>query len=425
VEQEIVKLRTEVREAEATAAREREAAEAVVASMRAEGVDMTRGENFTKVDEAYKSADKARDLAVDARLRLDRLQQIAGGTAEPRNREEGRQAEVVADMAKRFLESEPYKRVRSSGVLETSGSVNMDPVRNVMTRDEMMAGGLRLRTTFDNSVGVGSGLLTPDYTGKLVEQLVRKVRLLDIITVGSTDTDTVDYILENARTDAAGAAPYGTAVGESAYGFQHTQTSVKRLGHFVPATKGILADAGQTRTLLSSRLVNGLERKVEQSIWSGAGGNDLAGIVGTSGILTRAVGTDTQYDAIHKAKTDIVVNSQGALEATVLGIHPTDYEKLVLAKDSQGRYLNADPTADQNRTIWGLVPVVSVLFTQGSPYVGDFREAVTFWLREGISLSASDQHQDFFTKGLVALMAETRAAMAVTQPKALNALSGF
>ena len=429
MEQEIIQLRAQIREAESQDAQARAAADDLVARMRESKADLTAADNFEKVDAAYKPADEARDRAAELRVRLNRMVEIAGGKAEPRTREEegfARSAEA-RDIAARFVEHESIVRLRESRTLhQKSSRVHIDPVEDVVTREEMLASGMRLRTTFDNSANIGSGLLVPDYTGKMVEQLVRKVRLLDVVTIGTTDTDTVDWISENARTDSAAPTAYGTAVPESAYGFKHNQTTVKRVGHFVPATKGILADAGQTRTLLGSRLVSGLERQVETQVWSGNGtGENLAGIVGTAGILSQALGTDTHFDAVHKAITAVRVGSQDNIEPSILGISPNDYQKLVLEKNSQGTYLISDPTGDVRRPIWGLVPVVSTLFTDGNPYVGDFKEAVTIWLREGVSVAASDQHADFFLRGLVALMAETRLAMAVTRSSALCQITGF
>lgn len=427
-EQEISKLRSEIREAESAAARERADADALVARMRESGADLTAPDNFEKVDTAYRAADEHKERAADARERLGRLLELAGQRVEesPRDRETQREARMVADFAARMIESDAYNRLRQSPALRTrQGRVEMEPVE-IATRDEFVAAGLRLRATFDNSVNVGSGLLEPDYTRKMVEQLVRKVRLLEVITIGTTDTDTVDWVEEQARTDAAAETPYGTAVPESAYGFAHKQTTVKRIGHFVPATKGILSDAGQTRTLLSGRLISGLERRIESQLLSGDGvGENLKGIVNWSGTGSIARGTDTRLDAVHKAMTNIRIAGFGMLEPTVIGIHPTDYENVVLQKDANGNYQMANPVSNSQPTVWGLTPIVSTLFSQGTPWIGDFREACTLWVRDGVSVSASDSHADFFLRSLVAIMAESRAAFAVTQPKALCQITGF
>lgn len=427
-EAEITRLRSQIREVEATEARERAAADTLVSRMRESGADLTAAENFDQIDTAYRGADAAREEAAALRHRLGAFLERAGQRAEeePRDRDAQRDAQRVAGFAVRLLESDSYHRMRQSPSLRTrQGRVEMDPVE-VMTRDEFLAAGARLRTTFDNSANIGSGLLTPDYTSKLVEQLLRRVRLLDVITVGSTDTDTVDWVEEQARTDAAAETPYGTAVPESAYGFAHKQTTVKRVGHFVPATKGILADAGQTRTLLESRLQSGLERRVESQLLGGDGlGENIKGIINSAGFATQAKGTDTRLDAVHKAMTQIRIATQSQVEPEVIGIHPTDYELVVLDKNSNGNYTVANPTDNSQPKIWGLTPVVSTLFSVGTPWVGDFREACTMWLRDGVSVSATDSHQDWFLRGMVAIMAETRLAFAVTQPKALAMVTGF
>jgi HK97 family phage major capsid protein len=49
--------------------------------------------------------------------------------------------------------------------------------------------------------------------------------------------------------------------------------------------------------------------------------------------------------------------------------------------------------------------------------VGDFTQAV-LWEREGVSLMVSDQHSDFFTRNLLAILAEMRAAFGVLDPQA-------
>lgn len=422
-EAELMKLRSQVREADARAASLRAEADSTASRMRDAGADMTAADNFAVIDEAYKGADAARDEAAVLRARAERGMEIAVGAREPRTRDE---ANVAKDMTSRLRASAGYQNMANNGSMLSGSALGTVGFGEVATRDEFMRDALRVRTTFDNSSNIGSGLLVPDYTGNVIDVLIRRVRLLDLITVGSTDTDTVDWIVEQARTDAAAETAYGTAVPESAYGFAHTTTSVKRVGHYIPATKGVLMDAGQTKTLLDARLISGLQLRLETQMFGGNGtGENLKGFSGESGILTQALGTDTQIDAVHKAITAIRVANSMQVEPTVLLISPADYEKVLLQKTSQGAYIYANPTAGGNPTIWGLMPVVTPLVADGTPWVGDWKEACTAWVRTGVSLSASDQHSDYFTRGLVALMAETRLAFKTTRPSALAKVTGF
>jgi HK97 family phage major capsid protein len=102
--------------------------------------------------------------------------------------------------------------------------------------------------------------------------------------------------------------------------------------------------------------------------------------------------------------------------------HPNDWYStgFLLAKDGvTGGYLIGDPRAsvDQLNQLWGLKVVVSEAMTENTALVGDFRQAV-LWEREGVSLMVSDQHADFFTRNLLAILAEMRAAFGVLDVQA-------
>jgi Phage capsid family len=49
--------------------------------------------------------------------------------------------------------------------------------------------------------------------------------------------------------------------------------------------------------------------------------------------------------------------------------------------------------------------------------VGDWTQMV-MWLREGTQVLASDSHNDYFVRNLVAILAEFRAAVGVLAPAA-------
>ena len=423
-EKDIVELRKALSTVEQEHSVARAAADKVVADLRESGVNpMLDKDAFAKVDEAYKGADSKRDEASELRSRLERVLEMAGQKAsESRGSIEREEARREVNAIVRFLESDQYKRLAASPALKMDGAhVEMPPVE-AMTRTELRDG-LRQRTTVDNSSGSGGGVIWSDRREDLIVPFItRRVRLLDVITVGDTDSDTVEWVEETTHTDAAAETAFGTAAPESAYGWTKRSTTVKRLPHFVPATKGALADSGQLRTLLEGNLMKGVRLRAESQVYNGDGtGENLKGIMQTAGIGTQARGADTRFDAVHKAITNVRVNYQE--DPTVIGLSPADFESIVLEKDSAGNYVHGR-AAEEPKTIWGLTPVVSTLFTTGTPLVGDFSQAI-LWLREGISLAASDSHQDFFVKGLVAILAQMRAAFAVPQPKAFCKLTGF
>lgn len=288
----------------------------------------------------------------------------------------------------------------------------------------------------------GGAYVVNDRYGQTVDLIgQREFTIADLVTKGSTNSDTVEYVrvtsktnnaatVAEATTAAAGAisgaspGPYTVATPsgtkpESDLALEVVSTTVKTIAHWIPITKRAAADAPQVRTLVDNFLRYGLEEELEDQIASGNGsGENFTGILSTSGIQTvGSAGTD--IDAIVDAIKAVRVT--GRRRPNALVIHPDDWYStgFLTAKDSQGNYLVGDPRAsvDQLNSLWGLRVVVSEAVAANTALVGDFTQAV-LWNREGISVMVSDQHSDFFTRNLLAVLAEMRAAFGVLDPQA-------
>jgi HK97 family phage major capsid protein len=268
----------------------------------------------------------------------------------------------------------------------------------------------------------------------------RELTVRDLVTIGSTTSDTVDYVRVTSKTNnaaptaeattaAAGAisgaspGPYTVATPsgtkpESALALEVVSATVKTIAHWIPITKRAAADASQVRTLIDNFLRYGLNEELEDQILTGSGsGENFEGITTA---VTQTVGSaGTDLDAIVDAIKTIRVT--GRRRPTAVVFHPNDWYStgFLTAKDSNGNYLVGDPRAsvDQLNQLWGLQVVVSEAMTENTALVGDFRQAV-LWEREGVSLMVSDQHADFFTRNLLAILAEMRAAFGVLDTEA-------
>lgn len=267
----------------------------------------------------------------------------------------------------------------------------------------------------------------------------RELTVYDLVTKGSTTSDTVEYVrvtdktnnaapVAEATTAAAPTAP-GTAGAlilaagggykpESGLDLEVVSTTVKTIAHWLPITKRAASDAGQIRTLIDNFLRYGLNEELEDQMLTGSGsGENFTGIL-NSGISTvGSAGTD--IDAIVDAIRTVRVT--GRRRPNALVVHPNDWYSagFLTAKDSSGKYLISDPAAsvEQLNQLWGLRVVVSEGVTENTALVGDFRQAV-LWEREGVNVMVSDQHADFFIRNLLAILAEMRAAFGVLDPQA-------
>jgi HK97 family phage major capsid protein len=98
-------------------------------------------------------------------------------------------------------------------------------------------------------------------------------------------------------------------------------------------------------------------------------------------------------------------------------MNPADMSAVRLAEDTTGNYFYGPPSMVGPNTMWGLPIATSTQVAAGYALVGDFTQA-TLWTREGINVTASSEHQDFFIKNMVAILGEGRFAFGVRTPKA-------
>lgn len=262
----------------------------------------------------------------------------------------------------------------------------------------------------------------------------RELTVADLVTKGGTTSDTVEYVRVTSKTNNAAPTAEATSSGnssvyntpeaaqgykpESGLALEIVSTAVKTIAHWIPMTKRAAADAPQVRTLVDNFLRYGLDEELENQMLNGSGaGENFTGILNSSPQTVGSAGTDIDavVDAINAVRTT------GRRKPNALVINPSDWYSagFLTAKDTAGNYLVGDPRAsiDQLNTLWGLQVVVTEAQTANTALVGDFSQAV-LWEREGVSVMVSDQHSDFFTRNLLAILAERRAAFGVLDPQA-------
>lgn len=266
----------------------------------------------------------------------------------------------------------------------------------------------------------------------------RELTIRDLISVRQTESDTVEYVRQTTQLTAAApvaeattaeapTANTTTGVLENAAGggykpegeiaFEKVTATVKTIAEWVPATKRGLADASQLRGLIDDELRADLAEEEESQILNGSGsGENLTGILSTSGIQAQAWATDLAT-TIRKAKTK--VRTVGRVVPNGIVLNPEDAERLDLLKGtSNDHYYGPGPFAPAGiRTVWGMPIVESEAIAAGTGLVGDFSKAV-LWDREQASITVTDSHADFFIRNLVAVLGEERVAFGVTRPKA-------
>ena len=285
-------------------------------------------------------------------------------------------------------------------------------------------GSLNLKTQLVNATGASQPLVAGDRLPMIVTGANRRLTIRDLIPIGRTTLNTVEYAVEATYTNAAapqGGGSPGNAEGElkaeSSFTFELRTAPVITLAHFAVASKQILSDATLLSSFLQNRLIYGLKIEEEEEILTGTGAaGTLNGLCNQATAFNRGSTNQTLIDTLANAKTQLEL-SDFTPDAVVLS--PADFLTISTAKTTTGEYLFGDPLSATPPSIWGMNVVISNSMTQGKFLMGMFSQAAQLWDREDAAVEFSNSHSDFFQRNLVAIRCEERLALTVLRPSAL------
>jgi HK97 family phage major capsid protein len=401
-----------------------------------EDANNTESEAFKEMDAINKEYSASSEELANLEAVRDGVFRAMSGDEPPKAGDDGPSiAEGIARLSRHeaplplgaaAVEGDSYKELKASGLLESehakfNARLAQGSVQEL--KASLLTGGS------ETSAGA---FVEPDHKG-YVPQPQRTRTVLDLITTGTTDSDTVEWVRQNTFTNVAAEIAEATTLAtgtkpEASLAFEKVSEAVSTIAHWIPSTRRALSDAGQLRTIVDGQLRYGLELRMENQVVAGNGtGDNLLGILNTPNILGQAKGSDSVADAVHKGMTQMRL---GYIEPTGVALFPTDWEKVRLSRDDSGAtagtggYLYGPPAAAGTEQLWGKPVAVTAAVTAGTGIVGAWYWA-TLWLREGVQILASDSHSDFFIKNLIAILAETRAAFGVQMPPAFCKVTGL
>lgn len=432
-------IRDELRKVEAEAKQLFATADAEDKALAAsEGYDPLSKDTAEKMSAIWKPYDAKRERAAELNDMLADANRIAGYAGHaiesglPAGDDKSERAARIATLATlaadRFVNSPNYKALLASGALsQVDAQIPAVGSVEVLTRAELLSvlrgGGPQATTITGGSATSGGPFVQNDVQPGYVEYLRKERRLMDVITVGETDSDTVEYIEQSAVTNQATGVAENAASPEATYAFATKTQAVEETSVYVPITKRAMSDAGQLRTIIETNLNEDVLDKVEDLIATGDGVTpNMKGIYNFSGILTLDAGAyGNRSDAIQAAMTQIRLSR---LRPDFVGLHPNDAFDLMVERDDDGRYLYGGPNQAVTLTPWGIPAVIAEAFTEGTPLVGAGKRSVTFWLREGVNLTAGLVNDDLIKRRMT-LISALRGANAVQRLGGICTITSF
>jgi HK97 family phage major capsid protein len=408
--------------------------------LKAADVDITdpNSEAVKAADEAMKPYSKACDELKVLQGQFERIAMMAadGGekTHEVRQPNElDRHPEQAREtLGMKAANSEAYEKLRKSGALAPGSEQRFGqvPISEPLDREQT-------KSLLTGQVTAQGGVLQlPQRFPGVYELPQLPLGVLDLVTQGGTEFNAVEFVRILARTINAkevAEAKTGADVKEgvvteaeagvkpeSGLTFDEILEGVRTIAHWIPATRNQLADAPFLQTLVDAEMQEGVRRRAESQIIKGSGAApNLRGIENTTGIASHDqedIDTDNQADAVHRILTLIAL---AGYNPTAVGFHPVDWENIRLSKDKNENYIWGPPSIAGVLQIWGKPVIPSVAFAEGKSIAGEWARAL-FLIREGIRVLVSDSHKDWFTRNLIAILAEMRAVLIVPRPQAFG-----
>lgn len=278
------------------------------------------------------------------------------------------------------------------------------------------------KATFDTAGGGLDSTVNYQYGPVLVEQ--QPLTVADLFAQGQTTLNSIPYIKETSFTNAADTVAEGAEKPEATFATEDATAPVKKIAVLGKVTDEMFADFPMMRDYVNQRLVFMVKAKEEQQLLNGTGvGSQILGVM-QQDIQSQPKGADTVIDAIFKAITKI--RSVGFFEPDAIVVHPNDWQDIRLAKDGNDNYYGGGPFGPMyGDTLWGLRVVVTTAITEGTALVGAFKMGGQVWRREGITVEATNTHEDDFAFNRQTIRVEERLALTIYRLLAFCKVTGI
>jgi HK97 family phage major capsid protein len=279
----------------------------------------------------------------------------------------------------------------------------------------------RKTTITSGAVGTAtSGILQIDRTPGITLEPRQLLTVRDLLSARPTTMQVVDFVKVNTPMAPASPQVEASAKAENAVTFSSVSEKIRTIATWIPASKQILDDFAELMGFINSTLPYYVNLAEELQLLSGDNTSE-----NLHGLITQAAAFNTGLLSTTNGwnKIDIVgraiqqISSSKELDPTFVVLHPNDWWEMRLTKDSFGRYILGDPQTNVRPSLFGLDVVYTTsianttfLVGSGNPIASEIRD------RMEMQVEISTEHQDFFTKNLVAVRGEKRVALLVKRP---------
>lgn len=269
-----------------------------------------------------------------------------------------------------------------------------------------------------------------DFTGEVIAadrvpgykfDPTRPTHIRQLLAQGSTQSDVVRFVKESGYSNGAAATAEGTTLTQSDFDMTAADANVRKIGTYFRISEEMLADTPQLTSYLSARAPEKLLEVEDTQILSGNGtAPNLSGIITdatafAAGDLADSVDEANQFDVIVACLNQLAGANYNA--DTIL-LHPSDFHKILLLKDSQNNYLKDQVYSGLQPVFMGVKVVLNTAITAGSFLIGNFGVGTQLWVRDGVNVEFFREDGTNVRDGFVTVRVSERVALTNYLPNA-------
>ncbi len=270
-----------------------------------------------------------------------------------------------------------------------------------------------------------------DFTGEVIPadrvagykyDPTRPVHVRQLIPQGSTASDVVRFVKESGYSNGAAATAEGVTLTQSDFDMTASDANVRKIATYFRISDEMLADTPQLTSYLSARAPEKLLEVEDTQIISGSGsGANLSGITtdaaafDLTGEFADAVDSANEFDVLIAALNQLAIANYSA---DTIMLHPTDFHKILLLKDSTAEYIKKDVYQGLQPQFNGVRVVLNTAITSGTFLVGNFAQGTQLWVRDNVNVEFFREDGTNVRDGFVTVRVSERVALTNYLPNA-------
>ena len=388
-------------------------------------------DNVKAVEDAVAEVERLDGLLTKAQATTDALAALAANTAP-----EG-EADVKAPLpaqagtlGERFIKSPTYKRFAKQ---HPSGLGEGTPLRMEAVKVGSMTDWFEGRKD-DGAVPaaagaaiIGSPIAQPAPLRMPTIDLVQRedLTILDLVSRGSTTSQSIDYVQITAVSNNAAIVPENLDrddMVEKPESDMETALATARAYTYADGytvTNQLLSDAPAFASYMNTAISHNLDATVADKLLNGSGtGGQPTGILNTTGLQGLSPEGAGDMELVKAVRRGITKLRKVKAPIQAILVNPEDAEAFDFLQDKNDRFFGNGPWGSGPSTLWGRPVVETEEIEPGHILMGDFKQ-VALLDREGLSVTAFNQHKDYASHNLVYVRAELRAMQVVWRPSYL------